>query len=480
MTTECSASERDVKLDVGQVGTRRVQAEFTAEHISSDGGCLLLEKADDLLGLTRRMAACFVDRRDPERTEHSVQQLVAQRVYGLVLGHEDLNDHAQLSRDTLLATAVGKGDPQGARRRQPKDRGQPLASPASLGRLEHAPSVQDGADSDVSGAPLGCDTEALAQSFVETFIAFYESQHGVPTELVLDADPTDLPLHGRQQGRFYHGYYRHDCYLPMMLFCGPYPLAATLRTANIDGCAGITDMLGPIVARLRAKWPEVQLTFRGDGAFCREEVLSWLENHTMQYAIGMAKNARLKKLLAPQMLQASAKYTLSGQASRSFARFSYRTKDSWSRSRSVVGKAEHLAKGENPRFVVTNIPESRYDTRALYEAFYCARGEMENRIKEQLSLFADRMSSSVFATNQRRLWFSMAAHWLVLVVREVGLSGTVLAKAQAPTLRSKLFKLGALVTVSVRRVWVRFSRAFAYRDVFAQALRRLQQAALVT
>lgn len=468
MQTECSASSVDGRLSFSKLGQRRVEADFSAGPISSDGGALLLREADLRVRLTERLARCFVDHRHPDRIEHSVQQLLAQRIYGLALGYEDLNDHEQLSRDPLLGAAAGKADPAGQRRRRERDRGQGLASPSTLGRIDRT--LAD-ASSASRYAKIVCDFDALGDEFVKLFIERFEQP---PERLFLDVDPTDIALHGHQEQRFYHGYYRHHCYLPMYLFCGPYPLAMKLRPSNIDACLGVVELLTPVIERLRQVWPAVHLVVRADSGFCRDELMSFCEQHGVDYVLGLARNKRLTPALDKQMEQARREHLKSGQPTRRFRDFRYQTRTTWSRKRRVVGKAEYTAKGANPRFVVTSLPARHFEKRYLYEELYCARGEMENRIKEQLSLFGERASCHTFRGNEQRLWWAMAAHLLIVVLRETGLNKTAMASAQATTIRTRLLKIGALVKVSVRRLYIRMSTAFPLQALFAQVLRQLQ------
>jgi len=465
MTTECTTAT----LALEEIGRRNVEVDFSGGQLSSDGGGLLLREVDRRLRLTKRLAQCFADHRDPDLIDHSVEEIAAQRVIGLALGYEDLNDHDTLSRDPLMATLIGKSDPHGKNRRHKKDRGQPSASASTLGRVERT--KEDATDKSRYNKVV-CDFDALRDLFVDIFV---ERMTSSPSVVVLDLDPSDIPLHGTQEERFYHGHYGHYCYLPMYLFCGEHPLAVVLRPSNIDGAKGAADMLGPVVQRLRAQWPSVQIIMRGDSGFCREELMSFCEKNGIDYVLGVARNTRLEAKIATQMEQARREHLQTKRSARRFRDFRYRTRDSWSRSRRVVGKAEYLDKGPNPRFVVTTLPASQYEKTYLYEELYCARGEMENRIKEQqLDLFGDRASCHTFRGNAIRGWFSLAAHLLIVGLRELALTGTELAKAQASTLRVRLLKIGAQVTVSVRRVYVRLSSAFPLQHIFAQAVERLR------
>ena len=466
MRTECTCPG----LVFQPLGQRAVVGRFDGGTISSDGGCLLLGEAERLTGTLRQLAACFTDHRDPDAIEHTAGQLVAQRVYALALGYEDLNDHDDLRRDPLLATLVGKVDPTGADRLRPRDRGKALAGKSTLNRLELTPPDATAAS---RYQKIVAHPEAIERLFVELFLRAHRQ---VPTQIVLDLDATDDPLHGHQEGRFFHGYYKEFCYLPLYIFCGEHLLAAKLRTADNDASYGTVAELERIIPHIRAAWPQVRILLRADSGFCREEIMAWCEAHGVDYLFGLAKNSRLVEALGPALADAHARYLQTGVAARVFADFVYQTRDSWSRARRVVGKAEYLPKGPNPRFVVTSLPMAEREARALYEEDYCARGDMENRIKEQqLMLFADRTSTAWLRSNQLRLWLSSAAYVLVQALRRLGLAGTRLAHAQCGSIRLWLFKVGALVRVTVRKVWVSLSSACPHRDVFTQVYENLRR-----
>jgi len=466
MTTECTCPD----LVFQPLGQRAVIGRFDGGTISSDGGCLLLGEAERLTGTLRQLAACFTDHRDPDAVEHTVGQLVAQRVHGLALGYEDLNDHDALRLDPLLATLVGKADPTGADRPRQRDRGKALAGKSTLNRLELTPPDATAAS---RYQKIVARPEAIERLFVDLFLQAHQQP---PTQIVLDLDATDDPLHGHQEGRFFHGYYKEFCYLPLYIFCGEHLLAAKLRTADNDASHGTVAELERIIAQVRAAWPQVRILVRADSGFCREEVMAWCEAHGVDYLFGLAKNSRLVEALGPALADAHARYLQTGVAARVFADFAYQTRESWGRARRVVGKAEYLPKGPNPRFVVTSLSAAEREARALYEEDYCARGDMENRIKEQqLMLFADRTSTAWLRSNQLRLWFSSAAYVLVQALRRLGLAGTRLAQAQCGSIRLWLFKVGALVRVTVRKVWVSLSSACPHRDVFTQVYENLRR-----
>lgn len=462
MTTDCNPQQ----LEFQGVGRRTVVAAFDGGTLTSDGGLLLLSEVDRRRGILRQFAACFQDQRNPAYVEHSVEDLVRQRVLGLALAYEDLNDHEDLRADALLATVVGKADPTGNDRRQEQDRGKPLAGKSTLNRLEWGAVKQD------RYRKISVDSQAVDRFLVDTFLSAHES---APAQLILDLDATDDPLHGEQEGRFFHGYYGGYCYLPLYIFCGAHLLCALLRSSDRDASAGAVTEVERIVEQIRSRWPEVQILLRADSGFAREELMAWCEQHGVDYLFGLARNTRLQRALGGELAQARKQFEQSGEAARIFRDFSYRTRKSWSCQRRVVGKAEHLAKGANPRFIVTSLSPESWPAAALYEQLYCARGEMENRIKEQqLCLFADRTSSHHLASNQLRLWFSSVAYILLNELRRLGLQGTELARARCDTIRTKLLKIGAQIRVTVRRVWVHLASSYPYATLWAQIVSHLR------
>ncbi|RPI30109.1 MAG: IS1380 family transposase [Hyphomicrobiaceae bacterium] len=464
MPTECNTD----RLAFQPLGRREVVGAFDGGTITSDAGGLLLREVEQRTGILRQFAACFVDHRDPELVEHTVQELVSQRIYGLALGYEDLNDHDQLRRDPLLATLVGKEDPTGQDRTRTRDRGKPLAGKSTLNRLELTP-VR--ADARSRYKKITADVQGIERLFVELFLQAHPQP---PERIVLDFDATDDPVHGNQLGRFFHGYYQEYCFLPLYLFCGDELLGAWLRPADIDGAAGSLKKLMAIVRRIREAWPHVKIVVRGDSGFCREPLMRWCEENNVDYVFGLAKNRRLEAELQGELAQAKQLHQATGHAARVFKDFSYQTLSSWSRLRRVAGKAEHLDKGANPRFVVTSLPAESYDAKTLYEVEYCGRGEMENRIKEQQRfLFADRTSASTMRANQLRLWFSSVAYVLLQTLRREGLQGTPMAQAQCDTIRLKLLKIGAQIRVTVRKVWVALAEGCPYEGVFRQVYQNL-------
>jgi hypothetical protein len=462
MPTDCIPHQ----LEFQGLGRRTVVATFDGGALSSDGGVVLLGEVDRRLGLLERFAACFQDHRDPSLIEHSVKDLVRQRVLALALAYEDLNDHDELRTDPLLATVVGKADPTGSDRRQAQDRGKPLAGKSTLNRLEWGAVKQD------RYRKITVDPEAVDRFFIDVFVAAHRK---APGQIVLDLDATDDPVHGEQEGRFFHGYYGGYCYLPLYIFCGSHLLCARLRQANVDASFGAVAELARIVARIRQSWPHVRIIVRGDSGFAREELMSWCEQNEVDFVLGLARNARLQRALGGELAQARALFETSGKAARVFKDFVYQTRKSWSRQRRVIGKAEHLAKGANPRFLVTSLSDEVWKAQELYERLYCARGEMENRIKEQqLCLFADRTSSHHMSSNQVRLWLSSVAYVLLDALRRLGLEGTDLARARCDTIRLKLLKIGAQVKVTVRRVWVQLASSYPYAALFAQIVAQLR------
>jgi len=466
LLTECTPH----RLGFQSLSRREVVGQFNGGSISSDGGGLLLREAERLTGVISGFAACFRDYRDPDRIEHTVEELVAQRVYGLALGYEDLNDHDALRHDPLMAVLSGKTDPNGGSRRRRRDRGKACAGKSTLNRLELTPARANGAS---RYKKITVDRDAVHDLFVDVFI---ESFAQAPERIVLDLDATDDPLHGEQSGRFFHGYYGNYCYLPLYIFCGEHLLCARLRPSNIDESAGSVRELERIVGQIRQAWPTVPIAIRADSGFCRERLMAWCEDHDVDYVLGLAKNSRLEAELADSLAEAKRQFETTGEAARVFKDFRYQTLDSWGRARRVVGKAEHLPKGANPRFVVTSLPSTCWPGRRLYEQEYCARGDMENRIKEQqLWLFADRTSASTMRANQLRLWFSSVAYTLMLALRRLGLKGTELARAQCGSIRTRLLKVGAQVRVTVRKVWVAFSQSYPWADLFERVYAHLRR-----
>jgi len=459
MPTECS---RDL-FGYEVVEGRQVVAAFDGGEVTSHAGALLLGAANRAIGLVRRLAGCFTDGRAPELVEHTVETMLMQRVCGIALGYEDLVDHDELRHDPMLATLAGKLE---ARRQDCA----PLAGKSTLNRLEHAPAAALD-----RYHKIGHDAAAIE----ELFIALFLEAHAAPPErITLDLDATDDPLHGHQEGRFFHGYYDCYCYLPLYVFCGRHLLAAKLRRSNIDASAGAKDEVARIVGQIRARWPRVKIVLRADSGFARDELMAWCEANAVDYLFGLARNERLVGAIADDLVAAEAESLAKGGPARRFADFAWRTRDSWSRARRVIAKAEHLPQGANPRFVVTSLPADHIDARALYEDLYCARGDMENRIKEQqLDLFADRTSAATMRANQLRLWFASFAYVLLEALRRIGLRHTQFATATCGTIRLKLLKIGAQVRKSVRRIKVAMASACPYQTEYHLAYLYLKRAA---
>ena len=444
--TECNQSSFGFEA----CGSRDIVARFDGGTISSDGGSLLLRETDKRLNLLARLAGCFLDARNQDLVEHSVLEMVSQRVYGLALGYEDLNDHEQLRTDPLFAILSG---------RQELDK--PLAGKSTLNRLELGTGERD------RYKKITFWKEGVDDLLVSLFL---ESHSRPPEEIVLDVDTTDLPLHGRQEGRFFHGYYDEYCYLPLYVFCGEQVLCARLRESNHDASFGCVAEIARMVAQIRGAWPAVRIILRGDSGFCRNELMSWCEDHAVDFVFGLARNQRLRRTIGAQMQAATQQWNETGKPARVFTEFQYQTrkrkKGGWRQQRRVVAKAEHIDGKENPRFVVTSLAAEQWAGKRLYEELYCARGDMENRIKEQFSLFADRVSAETMRANQLRLYLSAMAYVLVSGLRRMGLKATELAQAQVSTIRTKLLKIGAQIRVTVRKVWVSMASSYPWQDLY--------------
>jgi hypothetical protein len=458
MQTECSADP----FGFAPVERRAVVAGFDGGRMTSDAGALLLGATDRAIGLVERFAACFTDGRAAALIEHEVRTLVGQRVFGIALGYEDLVDHDQLRHDPTLAVLAGK---LAARRKDCA----PLAGKSTLNRLE------------LGGTELSryhrivWDDSKVEGLFVDLFL---EAHQDPPEQIILDLDATDDPLHGHQEGRFFHGYYDCYCYLPLYIFCGPHLLAAKQRPANIDAAAGAVEETARIVGQIRARWPTVRIVLRGDSGFAREALMTWCELNSVDFLFGLAKNERLVAEIAGELAAAEEESKASRQPARRFKEFQWSTRDSWSRNRRVVAKAEWTGGAANPRFVVTSLSAEDAGPQRLYEEIYCARGDMENRIKEcQLDLFADRTSAATMRANQLRLWFAAMAYVLLCALRRIALQHTQFAKATCGTIRLKLLKIGALVRSSVRRISFAMASGHPYQRDFALAHAQLTSAA---
>ncbi len=439
-------------------GKREIVARFDGGTISSDGGALLLRQTDQRLNLLPRLAECFLDGRNPDLVKHSIQEMLAQRIYGLALGYEDINDHEQLRTDPVFGMLAGR-----------EELDQPLAGKSTLNRMELGAGIPD------RYKKITFWKEAVDELLVQVFL---EAHAQAPEQIILDVDTTDLPLHGKQEARFFHGYYDCYCYLPLYIFCGEQVLCVRLREANHDASFGCLQEIERIVKQIRAAWPEVKIILRGDSGFCRNELMSWCEREGVEYVFGLARNQRLRRIIGAQMHAATQQWNEIGKAARVFSEFDYQTKKTkkggWARERRVVAKAEHIDGKENPRFVVTSLKGDDWAPQALYEEMYCARGDMENRIKEQFSLFADRVSSETMRANQMRLYLSVMAYILVSGLRRLGLQGTEMADAQVSTIRTKLLKIGAQIRVTVRKVWVSMASSYPWQGVYQQVWTNLR------
>jgi Transposase DDE domain group 1 len=475
--TEC----REQKLLFQEHGSRAVEAAFDGGMITSDGGALLLRELELKQPIVGDFAHCFIDHRDPGSIEFRVEELLRQRVFGLALGYEDLNDHDKLRVDPLLALLCGRADVRGADRRCAVDKGKPLAGKSTLNRLElySGDPKRDGPYKKI---------EAVEAKIEQFFLdQFFRSQRTIPLRIYLDLDATDDRIHGQQEGRHYHGYYDDYCYLPLYIFCGDELLCAKLRTADKGAADGALEEVKRIVKAIRKRWPKTEIVVRGDSGFCEDELMTWCEAQSnVYYVLGLAQNARLLRAIEPRQEQAKLRCEISGKAARVFTEFRYATLKSWSRERRVIAKAEHLPGKANPRFVATSLPEWEVtwdehliwnDARRVYEKLYCARGEMENRIKEQqLDLFADRTSTHYLKSNQLRVWLAAAGYVVLNALRRTALGGTQLARSYCGTIRAELLKIGGVVKVSVRRITVAFSSAYPCAELFGQVLARLRSA----
>jgi hypothetical protein len=452
--TECIQSSFGFKA----CGSREIVARFDGGTISSDSGGFLLRETDRRLNLLPRMAGCFLDGRNQARIDHSILEMLSQRIYGLALGYEDINDHEQLRTDPVFGILAGR-----------EELDEPLAGKSTLNRMELGAGAKD------RYKKITFWKDALDELLVKVFI---ESHDNAPAEIILDVDTTDLPLHGKQEGRFFHGYYDNYCYLPLYIFCGEHVVCARLREANHDAAFGSLQEIQRIVAQIREAWPATKIILRGDSGFCRNQLMSWCENNSVDFVFGLARNQRLRKIIGAQMHAATQQWNQTGKPARVFSEFSYQTKKTkkggWDRQRRVVAKAEHIDGKENPRFVVTSLAGEAWAAQALYEELYCARGDMENRIKEQFSLFADRVSAETMRANQMRLYLSTMAYILVSGLRRLGLKGTELAEAQVSTIRTKLLKIGAQIRVTVRKVWISMASSYPWQKLYQQVWANLR------
>jgi len=459
MPTECIREP----YEFARVEGRRVIAGFDGGLITSDAGALLLGGTERTVNLVDRFAVCFVDRRRSELIEHEVATLVRQRVVGIALGYEDLNDHDELRHDPVMAVLAGKLTTR-------REDCAPVAGKSTLNRLELS------RPEPTRYHKISYDGPAIERLFVTLFL---EAHRRPPKQIILDLDATDDPVHGEQEGRFFHGYYGHYCYLPLYIFCGHHLLVSKLRPANIDASAGALEEVARVVAQIRERWPEVRILLRADSGFARDALMAWCEAHGVDYVFGLARNQRLEREIQAELDAAGTESQRTGRSARRFKEFRYATLDSWTRSRRVIAKAEWTGGDKNPRFIVTSLTPAEVKGRHLYEKIYCARGDMENRIKEcQLDLFADRTSSHTMRANQLRLWFTAMAYVLVCALRRIALHGTQFARASCGTIRLKLLKIGALVRISVRRIKIAMASACPYQREFTAAHALLAQTPL--
>ncbi len=422
-----------------RVNRRIVEANFEGGDITSDGGVLLLREADRSVGLSEAIAQALTDSRRAASCNHDLKSLLRQRLYAIALGYEDLNDHDGLRQDVALQTAV--------------ERDQVLASSATLCRFENRADRQS--------------AWRLHEVLMDQFIASFKR---APKKLILDFDATDDPVHGEQDGRFFHGYYRHYCFLPLYVFCGHQLLVSYLRPSNIDGAKHSGAILSLLVKRLRQVWPKVKIIFRGDGGFCRWKMLRWCDHHDIGYIVGLPKNKRLNRFTASLQDEATACFAATGSKVRWFTELQYAAK-SWDRARRVIAKIEYSEHGVNPRYVVTNL---KGDAQHLYDKVYCARGDMENRIKEnQLDMFGGRTSCQRWWPNQFRLLLSALAYTLIEAIRRIALQGTELAKAYVGTIRLKLFKIGAVILKNTRRIRFLLASGCPYKELYFLVAHRL-------
>jgi hypothetical protein len=437
-------------------GTRQIVAEFSGGTITSDAGSVLLKETDTKMNLLTRFSECFTDRRSPLLVAHTLEQMLRQRVYGLALGYEDVNDHDLLRLDPLLAVMAGKAEPGTDL----------LAGKSTLNRMELG-----------TGTPSRYKKITFWRDSVDELLVdiFLEAHPVAPVQIVLDIDTTDMALHGNQEEKFYHGYYKHHCYLPLYIFCGDHVLCARLRPSSIGPAVGSRKEVQRIVQQIRQRWPDVVIVLRGDSGFCADELLTWCEENRVDYVVGVARNQRLEGLIEGPLAEAKQQFEATQQPARIFVEFEHKTlKGAWNKDRRVVAKAEHINGKANPRFVVTSLDTQRWEKQELYEGLYCGRGDMENRIKEQFVLFADRVSVSTMRGNQLRIYLSVIAYTLMNGLRRLGLKATAMATAQVGTIRLKVLKIGALIQVTVRKVWVRMASSYPYQALFSQVLRQLR------
>jgi hypothetical protein len=456
-------------IEFNKLNNRSVVGNFNGGRITPDAGAHILREIDKKLNITKGFSDCFSDFRDPKKCDHTLDELIRQRVYALALGYEDLNDHDRLRSDWNLAVLCEKDDPTGMNRCKESDKGNPLAGKSTLNRLELTPWDTDG---NHRYKRTVIHPDQVDDLFIQVFL---KSQQEIPQQIIIDLDVTEDEIHGNQEGRFFHAYYKCYCYLPLYIFCGDDLLVARLRRANIDPADCIEDELKRIIPEIRKRWPKVKIIIRADSGFCRDHIMTWCEFNQVDYIIGLPKNNRLIKNIREDLVDAEIRYRQTGKPARIFDDFEYETLDTWSQKRRVISKAEFISKGANPRFVVTSLRDPKMDAQELYQKMYCARGNMENRIKEQqLDLFADRTSTSEMKSNQTRLYFSSIAYVLMNALRRFGLKNTELSNAQCGTIRNKILKIAGYVEITVRKVWISFTECYPFKELFYQVLNNIR------
>ena len=452
MNTHCNRQVIKFQLQ----DQRKVIADFSGGAISSDGGCLLLKELENKFKIVDQLAACFTDHRNQNYCDHTVHQLLAQRIFALCAGNEDLNDHDLLRHDKLYSLLSGK-----------KSCEEPIGSKSTLNRLELTP---EGASGDSRYKKIVAQTKKIEELLISIFLQSFRIS---PETITIDLDATDDPLHGNQEGKFFHGYYGGYCYLPLYMTCEGFVLCSKLRPSNIDAADGAVEELNRIVLQIRRQWPNVKILIRGDSGFCRPNIFKWCDENNVDYIFGVARNNRLEKEIKSELKEMRLAYENTKNPARIFKEFYYQPlKETWGQKRRIIAKAEHLGRGPNPRFIVTSL---QGEPKALYEKIYCQRGDMENRIKEQqLDMFAGRTSCHSIRSNQLRLWFSTIAYTFMHLLRRIGLANSELQKAQCQTLRVKLLKIGAQIKVSVRRIHIAFSEAFPLKEMLRMAIGNIQ------
>ena len=459
METECIQNEFEFQY----FEPKKMIIKKDSQGESSDGGLVLLMLLEKKYRIISRFSHCFKDLRNPERIIHPLQRLLKQRIYGLCQGYEDVNDHEQWRDDPLLSIACDVTNPGGVR----------LAGKGTLNRMELGSDVATAKDRYKN---IRYHSSAIQTLLIDLFMETYTGGQLGPQQIIIDVDATDDPIHGNQEGRFFNGYYDEYCYLPLYMFVDDFPLWAELRTADIDPATGVIPALEIIIGRIRKRWPWTRIILRGDSGFNRPDILSWCEKQfRVYYILGLPKNKRLLRIIGKEQNNVRKACKESGTAERAFTEFTYQTKKSWEQPRRVIAKAEQLPGRANPRFIVTSLDDPHLTPQYLYEGLYCARGDMENRIKEQkLFMYADRLSTQTIRGNQLRLWFSTIAYIFMVLLRKQSYRDDVFSKAQASSLRVKLLKVAARVEISVRRIVIHISSSYPYWNAWFTLQMRLQ------